>query len=117
MPTVTVSDVPPIGPEVVLLDVRETDEWDLGHAPGALHIPMSDVPARLDEIDIDAEVYVVCRHGGRSLAVVEYLAHVGYEAILAHVGYEAIQVHGGMVSWQQNGLPLTADGDTPAKIY
>ncbi|AUM19375.1 rhodanese-like domain-containing protein [Rhodococcus ruber] len=108
VPTVTVSDVPPIGPDVVLLDVRESDEWDLGHAPGALHIPMSDVPARLDEIDIDAEVYVVCRQGGRSLAVVEYLSHVGYEAI---------QVHGGMVSWQQNGLPLTADGDTPAKIY
>ncbi|MGV9663058.1 rhodanese-like domain-containing protein [Nocardia niigatensis] len=90
-----------------LLDVRERDEWQLGRAPGAIHIPMTDVPARLDEIDIDAEVYVICRQGGRSIPVVEYLNQIGYEAVT---------VSGGMVAWQQTGRPLTGDGPE-AKIY
>nr|WP_220139379.1 rhodanese-like domain-containing protein [Nocardia sp. GTS18] len=91
-----------------MLDVREPDEWELGHAPGAIHIPMVDVPARLDDIDIDAEVYVVCRQGGRSIEVVKYLTHIGYEAC---------HVSGGMVAWQQTGRPVVADGDHEAKIY
>ena len=51
----------------ILLDVREDDEWQLGHAPGAVHIPMADIPARADELDYDREIYVICRQGGRSL--------------------------------------------------
>ncbi|MFJ4656078.1 rhodanese-like domain-containing protein [Nocardia sp. NPDC088792] len=90
-----------------LLDVREDDEWQLGHAPGAIHIPMTDVPARIEEIDIDAQVYVICRQGGRSIQVVQYLNNVGFEAV---------NVTGGMVAWQQTGRPLTGDGDAP-KIY
>ncbi|MEV6096321.1 rhodanese-like domain-containing protein [Nocardia sp. NPDC051981] len=90
-----------------LLDVREVDEWQLGRAPGAIHIPMTDVPARLDELDIDAEIYVICRQGGRSVPVVEYLNQIGYEAVM---------VSGGMVAWQQIGRPLTGDGPE-AKIY
>lgn len=92
----------------VLLDIREDDEWADGHAPGALHIRMVDVPARMDEIDIDAEVYVVCRSGGRSLNVVPYLNQNGFEAV---------SVTGGMVAWQKSGRPLVADDDRTAKIY
>ncbi|WP_327148922.1 rhodanese-like domain-containing protein [Nocardia sp. NBC_01329] len=92
----------------VLLDVREDDEWQLGHAPGAVHIPLADVPARYGELDPDAELYVVCRQGGRSLEAVKFLANVGYEAV---------NVVGGMVAWQQTGRPLAADGGEPAKIY
>lgn len=108
MPTVSVDEVPEVSTGAVLLDVREDDEWALGHAPHALHIPLVDVPARIEEIDIDAEVYVVCRQGGRSLSAVDYLNRIGYEAF---------QVDGGMVAWQKNGLPLVSDGDAPAKIY
>ncbi|MGO4618122.1 rhodanese-like domain-containing protein [Nocardia sp. 2YAB30] len=92
----------------ILLDVREDDEWQLGHAPGAIHIPMVDVPARLDELEYDTDLYVVCRQGGRSLQVVEYLTHIGFDAI---------QVRGGMVAWQHAGRPLVAEGDHQAKIY
>lgn len=95
-------------PSAILLDVREADEWQLGHAPGALHIPMIDVPARLDELDYDADIYVVCRQGGRSIEVAKYLAYVGFEVY---------QVVGGMVAWQQAGRPLSAAGDHEAKIY
>ncbi|MEE2030726.1 rhodanese-like domain-containing protein [Rhodococcus chondri] len=108
VPTVSVDDVPADTAEAVLLDVREDDEWALGHAPGALHIPLADIPARAEEIDMDAEVYVICRQGGRSLRAVEYLNRIGYDAIF---------VDGGMAAWQKNALPLVSEGDTPAKIY
>lgn len=108
MPTVSVDLVPEPGDEVVLLDVREDDEWELGHAPGALHIPLADVPARIEELDPDAEIYVICRQGGRSLGAVEYLARLGYDTF---------QVAGGMVAWQKHGLPLVSERDEPAKIY
>lgn len=90
-----------------LLDVREDDEWQLGHAPGAVHIPLVDVPARIDELDIDAQIYVICRQGGRSITAVQYLEQLGYEAV---------HVTGGMVAWQQTGRPLTGAG-AEAKIY
>ncbi|WP_225730392.1 MULTISPECIES: rhodanese-like domain-containing protein [unclassified Nocardia] len=92
----------------ILLDVREDDEWELGHAPGAIHIPMVDIPARTDELDYDSELYVICRQGGRSIQVVEYLTHIGFDAV---------HVSGGMVAWQRAGRPLAADGDRQAKIY
>ncbi|NQE88873.1 rhodanese-like domain-containing protein [Nocardia terpenica] len=95
-------------PTAVLLDVREDDEWELGHAPGAIHIPMADVPARAEELDYDSEIYVVCRQGGRSLQVAQYLEHVGFNVV---------QVVGGMVAWQKAGRPLTAEGGHEAKIY
>ena len=108
VPSVAAVDVPAdLSDSVVLLDVREDDEWALGHAPGAIHIPMADVPARFDEIDMDAQLFVVCRQGGRSLHVVEYLNNVGFEAV---------NVRDGMVAWQKAGRPLTND-DGQAKIY
>nr|WP_324188351.1 rhodanese-like domain-containing protein [Nocardia higoensis] len=96
------------GRRAILLDVREEDEWQSGHAPGAVNIPMVDVPARVDELDYDSEIYVICRQGGRSIEVAVYLAHVGFETV---------QVEGGMVAWQQIGRPLVAEGDRQAKIY
>ena len=52
VPSVAASAVP-AGAHIV--DVREDDEWDAGHVEGAQHIPLADVPARLDEIPADAE--------------------------------------------------------------
>jgi rhodanese-related sulfurtransferase len=85
---------------VVLLDVREDDEWQRGHAAGAQHIPMGDVPARIGEIDVDATLYVVCHAGGRSLRVAQYLARNGYEPI---------NVDGGMLAWAGAGRPVVTD--------
>ena len=84
----------------VLLDVREDDEWQRGHAEGAQHIPMGDVPARLGEIDTDATLYVVCHAGGRSQRVAQYLARSGYEPI---------NVAGGMLAWAGAGRPVVTD--------
>lgn len=96
-----VADVPVTFDEsTVLLDVREDDEWQRGHAAGALHIPMGDVPARIGEIDANATLYVVCHAGGRSLRVAQYLARNGYEPI---------NVDGGMLSWAGAGRPVVTD--------
>lgn len=92
---------------VILLDVRENEEWQHGHAPGAVHIPMAEVPSRIGEIDADAQLYVVCKAGGRSLRVVEYLAQIGYEAT---------NVDGGMTAWHAAGRPLVRDDGAEARI-
>ena len=100
----TVDQLPtPFPAAVLLLDVREHDEWQAGHAPDAVHIPMSEIPSRAGELDNQSEVYVVCKAGGRSARVVEYLNRVGFEAI---------NVDGGMLAWQQAGRPIQRDDDS-----
>lgn len=84
----------------VLLDVREDDEWTAGHAPDAVHIPMTELAARLDELPDAAPLYVVCRSGGRSARVAEYLN--------ANC-WDAVNVIGGMSAWEQSGRPLVAE--------
>lgn len=104
MPTASVTELPP---DVRPLDVRESDEWRAGRAPGALHLPMSELPARLDEVPSDEPLYVICRSGARSARVVEYLAAQGYPAV---------NVHGGMQAWVAEGRELVADGAIPPEI-
>ena len=84
----------------MLLDVREDDEWQRGHAAGARHIPMNEVPARIGEIEPGATLFVVCHLGGRSLRVAQYLAQNGYAPI---------NVSGGMQAWADAGRPLVTD--------
>jgi rhodanese-related sulfurtransferase len=99
---VGVADVPTSFDEsVVLLDVREDDEWQRGHAPGALHMPMGEVSARIGEIDAGATLFVVCHLGGRSLRVAQYLAQNGYTPV---------NVSGGMQAWADSGRPVVTDG-------
>lgn len=101
VPTVTVAEVTETLPEgVVLLDVREDDEWAAGHAPNAVHIPMSELTGRLGELPQDADVFVVCRSGGRSARVTAYLNANGWDAV---------NVGGGMNAWAQAGRPLVGD--------
>ena len=100
-----IADVPStFDGSVVLLDVREDDEWQRGHAPGAQHIPMGQVPSRIDEINADAKLFVVCQAGGRSQRVAQYLARNGYSPV---------NVSGGMSAWTGAGRPvITDDGAT-----
>ena len=101
VPQVAIGDVPAtFGDGVVLLDVREDDEWQQGHAPGAQHIPMGDIPARMAEVDTAARLYVICHSGGRSQRVAQYLAHQGYQAV---------NVTGGMSAWAGAGRPVVRD--------
>lgn len=95
--TVEVTAVP-AGAKV--LDVREDYEWVEGHATGAVHIPMGELPDRLEELDPDEDTYVICRTGGRSSQVAGWL--VGQ-------GYAAFNIAGGSGAWLEAGLPLTSE--------
>lgn len=101
VPSVSVAELPAELPnDTTLLDVREQDEWDAGHAPQALHIPMSQLAGRLDDLPADNDVLVICRSGGRSARVTEYLNANGWDAR---------NVDGGMQSWAATGRPVTTD--------
>jgi rhodanese-related sulfurtransferase len=108
VPTVTVPDVPAELPQnTVLLDVREQDEWDAGHAPNAQHIPMSELAGRLEELPAEQELLVICRSGGRSARVTAYLNANGWDAR---------NVDGGMQQWAATGRDLACDQGDPQVI-
>ena len=83
-----------------VLDVREDHEWQDGHVPTAIHIPMNDVPNRLAELDDGARIFVVCRSGGRSLTIANYLEGLGYDVV---------SVAGGTQDWIDSGRELAFD--------
>ena len=92
---------------ITLLDVREPDEWDLGHAPGAVHIPLAELPLRFGDLDLDADLYVICRGGGRSETAVRYLETVGVEAGV---------VDGGMIAWASADRPVVRPDGSPGAV-
>nr|WP_223242826.1 rhodanese-like domain-containing protein [Streptomyces sp. CBMA123] len=103
IPTTDAAAVPA---DAALLDVREQDEWDAGHVDGALHIPMGEVIARIDELP-DGKLYVLCRVGGRSAQVVQYLVQQGRDAV---------NVDGGMYAWEGAGRPMVSSGGQTAVV-
>ena len=94
---VQASDVPE---EASILDVREEYEWAAGHVAGALHIPLDQLPERLDELDADEDLFVICRTGGRSMRAVQWLVAQGYSAT---------NVAGGMDMWFEAGRAMVSD--------
>jgi rhodanese-related sulfurtransferase len=84
----------------VLLDVREDDEWAAGHAPEAVHLPMSRLAAEAESLPADRVIVCVCHVGGRSAAVA---------AALSGAGWQAVNLIGGMEAWLAAGLPVVTD--------
>lgn len=72
--------------DTILLDVREPMELELASVQGALHIPMGEIPRRLDEIDKEKVIICLCHSGGRSAQVAAFLEHSGYPAVANLVG-------------------------------
>ncbi|HEX3707538.1 MAG TPA: rhodanese-like domain-containing protein [Mycobacteriales bacterium] len=104
-------DVPAINADeltsdMVLLDVREPVEWDAGHAVGAVHIPMHDVPARVNELPAGADLVIVCHIGGRSAQVTSWLN--------SH-GITCRNLIGGMVAYAATGKPLASENGQPPR--
>ncbi|MFE0735306.1 MULTISPECIES: rhodanese-like domain-containing protein [unclassified Streptomyces] len=101
LPTVDAASVPDDG---LVLDVREDDEWAAGRVEGALHVPMSSFVDRFGEVtEALAErgrAYVMCRVGGRSAQVTQYLVQQGFDAV---------NVDGGMIAWENAGRPVVSD--------
>jgi len=72
--------------EVTLVDVREPYEWDLSHLAGAIHIPLQQLPRRLDEVPRDKEIVVYCRMGGRSAHAQHVMLQNGFTRVKNLVG-------------------------------
>ena len=81
------------GEEHIILDVREQDEFDEGHIPGAILIPYTEIDAKAEEMlpDKDALILVYCRSGRRSKIASESLANLGYTNV---------KEFGGIIDWQ-----------------
>ena len=101
VPQVPAAEVPA---DAFVLDVREADEWEAGHVPGALHIPLGELGARYLEIDRAGVVYVICRSGNRS----DYAARA-----LAGAGWQAHNVSDGMIGWHAAGRTMMCESGQP----
>ncbi|WP_438292825.1 rhodanese-like domain-containing protein [Streptomyces sp. HUAS TT7] len=108
LPSVDVAEVPA---DALVLDVRKDDEWAAGHAEGALHVPMSDFVARFGEVTEAVadgrRAYVVCRVGGRSAQVTQYLVQQGIDAV---------NVDGGMQVWEASGREVVDNQGAPGTV-
>jgi len=91
----------------VLVDVRETDEWDAGHIHEARHLPLSELPAALGELPAGADILVICQAGGRSQTAA---------GMLARSGRRAVNVDGGMSAWMRAGLPVVTRHARPGRV-
>ncbi|GAA3537852.1 sulfurtransferase [Aeromicrobium flavum] len=97
-PRVEVSDLPdPVPADWVVLDVREPFEWEAGHIAGATHVPLGDLPTRVDELDPERPLLVVCHLGQRSAYATAWLTSIGREAV---------NLEGGMDAWEAAGRPV-----------
>ncbi|HET7072410.1 MAG TPA: rhodanese-like domain-containing protein [Nocardioides sp.] len=108
IPTAEVRTLPDPLPEgLLVLDVREDDEWEAGHVEGSVHIPLMELGARYAELPHAAQTLVVCRVGSRSA----YAA-----GFLVQQGVQAVNLAGGLVAWDAAGRALVADGDHPPTV-
>ena len=98
MAEITITEAEQRRATACILDVREDFEVEEGMIPGALHIPMGQLQARLGELDPNVPVIAVCRSGNRSAQVAD---------ALNGAGYTADTMAGGMTAWTRAGLPTT----------
>lgn len=85
-------------PGAVLIDVREPHEWRAGHARGARHIPLGELPGRMEQLPREAPVYLICATGNRSRTAAAFLQKNGFS--------RPVNVRGGTAAWQRAGLPI-----------
>ncbi|MCU1486098.1 MAG: hypothetical protein JWN67_2844 [Actinomycetia bacterium] len=80
-----------------VLDVRQPDEYEAGHVPGAVLVPLDQLEARQAEVPTDRPLLVICKSGGRSAKAVQ---------VLSAAGLDATNVAGGTMAWIDAGNPV-----------
>ena len=90
----------PSRPRPLLLDVRENWEFETCKIEGSTQIPMNTIPARIEELDEDAEIVCICHHGARSMQVAAFLERNGFTRVT--------NLTGGIHAWA-----LQVDGTMP----
>ena len=83
---------------VRVIDVREDHEFRRGHVPGALHVPLKQLPARAERLPRTVRYVVICQSGSRSRGATDFLIAEGFE--------DAVSVRGGTRAWARDGRPL-----------
>jgi len=85
--------------DAVFVDVRERDEWDEGHIPGAIHVPRGNLESRIENAvaDRSTRIVVYCASGARSAFAAKTLEELGYD--------EVVSLAGGFTDWKRNGYP------------
>ena len=87
--------------DFVLLDVRENFELNIASIPGSIHIPMMEIPSKLNQLNPQKEIVVLCKSGIRSAKVCEFLCQNNYSNVK--------NVYGGIKAWSleiDNTVPL-----------
>lgn len=85
------------GDAPLVLDVREPWELNVASIPDVLHIPMNEIPARMGDLDKDRDIVVMCRSGGRSMQVAQFLARNGFRSVA--------NLSGGILAWSRDVDP------------
>jgi hydroxyacylglutathione hydrolase len=85
----------------VVLDVRGQSEWEAGHVPGALHVPLGYLRDRLDEVPQGRPIIVHCKGGGRSAIAASLLRQAGFR--------DVVNLAGGIDRWQAEGHAVDAE--------
>ncbi len=80
-----------LGDNTIVIDVREADEVAEGTLPGAIHIPLGEIPTRIGELDPTKTFLMLCRSGGRSGKASEFLVENGFS--------DVVNLAGGMLAW------------------
>jgi hydroxyacylglutathione hydrolase len=86
------------GGNTTVVDVRGQSEWESGHLPGAVHIPLGELPARMDELPKDGPLVMQCQTGSRS--------SIASSLLQAHGFRNVTNLHGGITAWRRAGLPV-----------
>ena len=89
----------------VVVDVRRDDEWVTGHVSGAIHVPIDDLPGRMDEVPQDKKVLFICAAGVRSGLACEIAASMGFES------ENLYNIEDGTPGWEDNGHPISYGDD------
>lgn len=92
--------------DVRVLDVREQWEYEVGHIPDVLHLPMSQIANRVNDIPTDKTLIVTCKSGQRSGRVTNWLKHSGYQ--------EVYNMQGGILAWNRAGYTVENANGEPA---
>jgi hydroxyacylglutathione hydrolase len=98
VPEIDVDTLESRSSETVVLDVRELEEYEQGHMPGAINLPQAELASRLDEFSHDRPLALICRSGVRSLRAAQFLRQMGFEQVMS--------VQGGTLAWRAAGKPL-----------
>jgi len=78
---------------MMILDVRTNKEYERGHIPGALHVPLSDIGDKIKKLKKDKELVVYCQSGNRSIWAIKRLMGMGYKNLF--------NLKGGYLAWKR----------------